>query len=273
MPATELSQPLIVTRQNDGTVAHLAVAGGEVVLFSIRSPGKESDCEDGAAVIPVDDARAVLVVADGVGGRRSGAEAADLALRAIAECVRAGIDAEAGLRSAVLDGFERANERVTRLAVGAATTLAAVEIDGPTVRVYHVGDSMVLVVGQRGKVKLQTVSHSPVGYAVEAGMIDEKEAIHHEDRHLVSNIVGTADMRIELGRALRLRPRDTVVVGSDGLFDNLHVEEVADYVRKGPLAAAATALAAASRRRMCEPEPDHPSKPDDLTFLLYRRRK
>jgi serine/threonine protein phosphatase PrpC len=132
---------------------------------------------------------------------------------------------------------------------------------------------MILVVGQRGKVKLCTVSHSPVGYAVEAGLLDEKEAIHHEDRHLVSNIVGTPEMRIEVGRTLKLRPRDTLVLGSDGLFDNLHLEEVTAYVRKGPLPRAAEAVADACRRRMCEPQPDHPSKPDDLTFLLYRRRE
>jgi serine/threonine protein phosphatase PrpC len=272
MPAPRLSKPLIVTRPEDDTVTHATVAEGEVVLFSTRSPGKETDSEDGAAVIPVDDERAVLVVADGLGGQRSGAEAAGVALEAMTACVGREAETEAGLRSAVLDGFEQANARVAELAVGAATTLAAVEIDGPTVRAYHVGDSMVLVVGQRGKVKLQTVSHSPVGYAVEAGMIDAKEAIHHEDRHLVSNIVGTPQMRIELGGALRLRPRDTVVLGSDGLFDNLHLEEITEYVRKGPLPRAAGALAGACRQRMCEPGPDHPSKPDDLTFLLYRRR-
>ncbi len=129
---------------------------------------------------------------------------------------------------------------------------------------------MILVVGQRGKLKLQTVPHSPVGYAVEAGLLDEKEAIHHEDRHLVSNIVGSPEMTIEVGRTLKLRPRDTVVLGSDGLFDNLHVEEITEIVRKGPLAAAASALADICRRRMDEPEPGRPSKPDDLTFLVYR---
>ncbi|MHC4422347.1 MAG: PP2C family protein-serine/threonine phosphatase, partial [Planctomycetota bacterium] len=69
------------------------------------------------------------------------------------------------------------------------------------------------------------------------------------------------------------RRRDTLVLGSDGLFDNLHLEEITEYVRKGPLARAAESLAAACRRRMCEPRADHPSKPDDLTFLLYRRRE
>jgi serine/threonine protein phosphatase PrpC len=254
-------------------VALHEVARGDVAVYSTRSPAKETDNEDGAAVIGVDETRAVLAVADGLGGHSSGAEAADLALKTLAECVTAPAAEDQVLRTAVLDGFERANTGVTEMAVGAATTLAAVEIENMTIRPYHVGDSMILVVGQRGKIKLQTVSHSPVGYAVESGMIDEKEAIHHEDRHIVSNIVGTPEMRIEVGQTLDLRRRDTVVLGSDGLFDNLHLEEITEYVRKGPLPRAADALVDACRRRMCEPQADHPSKPDDLTFLLYRRRE
>jgi serine/threonine protein phosphatase PrpC len=272
MTGARLSRPLIVTRRDMDAVALHAVARGEVAVYSHRSPTRESDSEDGAAVIPVDDVRAVLAVADGLGGQRSGAEAADLALKTLAECVTAPAAEDQALRTAVLDGFERANAVVAEMAVGAATTLAAVEIEDATIRPYHVGDSKVMVVGQRGKMKIQTVSHSPVGYAVEAGMIDEKEAIHHEDRHLVSNIVGTPEMRIELGRVLRLRPRDTVVLGSDGLFDNLHLEEITEYVRKGPLPRAAELLADACRQRMCEPQPHHPSKPDDVTFLVYRGR-
>jgi serine/threonine protein phosphatase PrpC len=270
MTVATLTRPLIVTRQDMDAVAVHAVARGEVAVYSHRSPIKDSESEDGAAVIPVDDQRAVLAVADGLGGQPSGAEAADVALKTLAACVSA---KDQVLRTAVLDGFERANVSVGEMAVGAATTLAVVEIENATIRPYHVGDSMILVVGQRAKMKLQTVSHSPVGYAVEAGMIDEKEAIHHEDRHLVSNIVGTAEMRIEVGRTLDLHLRDTMVLGSDGLFDNLHLEEITEYVRKGPLARAAESLAAACRQRMCEPRADHPSKPDDVTFLLYRRRE
>jgi serine/threonine protein phosphatase PrpC len=264
--------PRLLTRQSLESPEVHPIAQGTVVVFTAASPAKESDNEDAAAIIAVDEARAVLAVADGLGGQRSGAEAAELALKTLAECVRAPAGEDQMLRTAVLDGFERANSRVTELAVGAATTLAAVEVEDATIRPYHVGDSMILVVGQRGKVKLCTVSHSPVGYAVEAGLLDEKEAIHHEDRHLVSNIVGTPEMRIEVGRTLSLRPRDTLVLGSDGLFDNLHLEEITEYVRKGPLPRAGESLASACRRRMCEPQPDHPCKPDDLTFLLYRRR-
>ena len=64
------------------------------------------------------------------------------------------------MRSRILDGFEEANEAVLGLGVGAATTLVAAEIEDTRVRSYHVGDSMSLIVGQRGKLKSQSVPHS-----------------------------------------------------------------------------------------------------------------
>jgi serine/threonine protein phosphatase PrpC len=175
------------------------------------------------------------------------------------------------LRTAILNGLETANGRVQSVGIGTATTLAVVEVVDYTVRPYHVGDSMILVVGQRGKIKLQTTSHSPVGFAVEAGLLDEIEAMHHEDRHLVSNVIGSAEMTIEIGTSLRLAPRDTVLLASDGLFDNLFIQEIVDRIRKGPLDQAVERLATDSRRRMLQPEPGSPSKPDDLTIVALRR--
>ncbi|TDI40701.1 MAG: hypothetical protein E2P02_16505 [Acidobacteria bacterium] len=42
-----------------------------------------------------------------------------------------------------------------------ATTLTAVEINGCEIRAFHVGDSFMLITGQRGKVELQTIPHCP----------------------------------------------------------------------------------------------------------------
>jgi serine/threonine protein phosphatase PrpC len=159
---------------------------------------------------------------------------------------------------------------VLELGSGAATTLAVVEVQGPTVRPYHVGDSEILITGQRGRVKLQTISHSPIGYAVEAGLIAADDAIHHEERHVISNVIGSASMRIELGPAVTLAARDTVLLASDGLFDNLLQQEIVAGIRSGPLREALGGIVSEARRRMTEPQEGLPSKPDDLTVVAYR---
>jgi serine/threonine protein phosphatase PrpC len=250
----------------------LDLPAGRVALFTRRKPGREGPNEDAVGLIPVEPGQMVLAVADGLGGAPTGATASGIAIEALRDAVGSCRDNGGELRDAILDGVENANVRITSLATGTATTLAAVAVEQNTVRTVHVGDSAILVVGQRGKVKLETVSHSPVGYAVEAGLLDQQEAMLHEERHLVTNTVGSSDMRIEVGFTLELARRDTVVVGSDGLFDNLYREEIIERVRKGPLEQAARRLVQDCLARMAERDPSIPSKADDLTFILYRRR-
>ena len=250
---------------------HHAIGGGEALVFSARSPGKETPNEDSAALVALDGRGAVLVVADGMGGLPAGEQAAGLAVRRMIGSLQQQVPHEPNLRGAILNGIEDANRAICELGIGAGSTITVVEIQGNTARPYHVGDSMILAVGQRGKLKLQTVSHSPVGYAVESGVLDEAEAMHHEDRHLISNMLGTPDMRIEIGSAFELARFDTLLLATDGLFDNLHTQEVVDSIRKGPLPRVAHKLADQCRHRMTEPQPGLPSKPDDLTFIVYRR--
>ena len=259
-------------------IACLAVAGGRVAAFSRRSPDKDSPDkevdeslknEDAFAVLPTSESTGVLAVADGCGGQFNGLEAARRAIEALSECVLRCPNPDL-LRSAILDGFEAAAKSVAELGNGAATTLIAVELGNDLIRTYHVGDSQAMLVGSRGKVKLQTRAHSPVGYALEAGMLSESDALGHADRHIVSNVLGSSELHIDIGLPRPFSPRDTLVIGSDGLYDNLTQAEIAELVRKGTLEAAAEATRLAVMQRMQGIDPSAPCKPDDLTFLLYR---
>jgi serine/threonine protein phosphatase PrpC len=249
----------------------LASAGeGTVGVFTARSPEKATVNEDAAIVVSLGADSGVVAIADGVGGFRAGEQASRIALTNLVESLERAAAQGGSLRDAILTGIERANQAVLELGIGAGTTLAVVEIQGHTIRTYHVGDSMVLVVGQRGKIKLQTISHSPVGYAVEAGVMDQGEAMQHAERHLVSNLIGTPDMRVEIGSTLDLDPKDTVVVASDGLFDNLHIDEIADTIRRGRLDQSLADLVSRARQRMMTPGTELPCKPDDLSVVVYR---
>ncbi len=247
-------------------------AGGAIAIFSSACPDSPEPNEDGALLFPFSAQEAVLAVADGAGGQPAGAEAAAAALEALREAVESARAQGRSLRGGILDGFEAGDRAVRELAVGAATTLAAVEIGPGYLRPYHAGDSSIVVVGQRGRAKLTTVPHSPVGYAVEAGFLEREEALHHEDLNYVSNVLGQEGMRIEVGSTLALAPRDTAILATDGVFDNLRLGEVSDYVRTGPLDRASAALHEACAQRMSRAAAGEPSKPDDATFILYRVR-
>lgn len=241
---------------------------GEVALISRRGPGKQIN-EDAALVMPLGD-RLVIAVADGMGGQPDGDQAARLTIEALAKRLTAP-DAVTATRAAVVEGFELANETVLARTGGAGATLVAAVIGDGKVRVLHAGDSEAMLVGQRGRVKLRTVAHSPTGYALHSGFMGEQEAMVHEDRHVVSNAIGMTSMSIEVGPKIDLARRDTLILASDGLFDNLTEDEVTELIRTGSLAAAAQKAADGARARMADGrDPATPSKPDDLTLVLFR---
>jgi len=259
-----------VVFRDDLARTDLALACGQVCVRVQRSPEKPTPNEDAAAVLPIEAETLVLAVADGVGGAPGGREAAGRAMLSLESLALNREATSQSVRSEIIDAVERANSQLIALGRGSATTVAIVEITDGHLRSYHVGDSEVLVVGQRGKIKQRIVPHSPTGFAVEAGLLDEDAAMHHEFRHILLNVVGAPGMRIEVGVPLKLHARDTVLLASDGLFDNLFLDEIVQLIRCGPLSAAADRLVSLAEERMARAVADRPSKPDDLAIVLYR---
>ncbi len=106
-------------------------------------------------------------------------------------------------------------------------------------------------------------------------MLNEQEALRHDDRNLISNFVGSQEMKIEIGPELPMAARDSLIIASDGLFDNLTTAEVVEKVCSGPLLEKTDQLVQLAAARMQGSLPDQtpslPSKPDDLTVLCFRQ--
>lgn len=250
--------------------ARLDVGSGQVAVLTRVGAYNESENEDAAVVVDYPPTGALLAIADGCGGEPAGERAARIAVSELASGLASARAGEKLLRASILDGFESANREIQELGIGAATTLAAVGIENGIVRPFHAGDSTILLVGGRGKIKWQSMEHSLAGYAVASGLVDESEARGHEEAQVVANYLGYDGMRIEVGPELELAPRDTVLLASDGLTDNLMPEEIAEIlVRKKLLVDAVQALAHRAQRRMKTAI----GKPDDLTIVAYRQRR
>ena len=247
----------------DFPIGQLAVA----VAACYDKPGAG---EDAAALIPVGNDRLVLAVADGVGGLPTGRRASNIAVSRLRDALsNAEADAERP-RTAILDGMEAANRELCELGTGSATTLVVADIQGQMVRTFHVGDSAAWLIGQRGAIKFQTTPHSPVGFAVEAGLIEAHEALDHDDLHVITNVIGSSEMRIEMSTPTPIAERDTLLLASDGLFDNLLPDEIIEMIRKGPLEDALKTVWELAAKRMQEENTDKPSKPDDFSAILFR---
>jgi serine/threonine protein phosphatase PrpC len=262
---------LLLDGSSEADQLETSVGGGSMVAYTCRAPDKVTDNEDSVAAIPCGPDAVVLVIADGAGGLPAGRRASATAVRSLEVSLNVAMSETMLLRTAILNGIEAANDAVLALGNGSATTMTVVTIEGRVVRSYQIGDSEALVVGQRGRIRAQTMAHSPTGFAIEAGMLDKRDALHHAERHLVSNFIGTADMRIDMGAGVKLNPRDTVLLASDGLTDNLHLDEITEIIRKGPLSAAVASMTGLARRRMTVETMHQPSKPDDLSVILFRK--
>jgi len=264
----------LFVESNTAAAAHFATRVGNVVALCRTCPGKAEPNDDSALVLQPSDEVVVLVVSDGVGGCPVGYKASSIAVHTVADHLEVS-QPGADLRHAILDAIEHANREIMDLGIGAAATISVVEITyhrdqgGRTARVYNVGDCMALIIGQRGALKWKSTPHSPIGYAIESGMMNEHEAMTHDERHLVSNLVGSPTMHIEIGPTLPLAPRDTILVASDGLFDNLHLHEVIALGRCGKLTKRIAALADLATTRMNGQDGALAGKPDDLTVLMF----
>jgi serine/threonine protein phosphatase PrpC len=255
--------------ERDMQVAEILVTSqGSVGVVSRRCPDRSGPNDDSAAVIQTPGGNLILIVADGVGGCPLGFKASAIAIESIAERTQ-NQSANEDLRPAILDGIEHANRAILDLGVGAATTLSVVDVSKGQMRGYQVGDSVALLIGQRGALKWKSSMHSPVGYALESGLIDEDHRLIIEHRHIVSNLLGNEDMHIEVGPTRDYTVRDTIIVGSDGLFDNASIDSIVELGRCGQIGHRMESLVALATQHMQVESEKNPGKPDDLALLVF----
>ena len=260
--SVSLNAPVMLFGQDLAEPQQVTLKAGQAMVFSRSHAGRSGANEDALGIFEDVSGRTCLAVADGVGGLPQGLEAATLAIGLLAEASRR----EGG---SIESRIETANQKLLTQLPNAATTVCVAEISDGALVSCHAGDSTALVVGQRGRIKLRTQSHSPVGIK-EANGLDEKSALFHPQRHLLNNMMGDRALWLEKQDALELASRDTVVLGTDGLWDNLFLSEIVELIRVGELFESAEKLAETVIQRMSHPVAGLPSKPDDISFILYR---
>ncbi len=222
--------------------------------------------EDSLLAVQLNEKTAVLAVADGAGGYAKGAHASQLMLAKLQEKLAAAADST-DLRLPILEAIETCNRELIDTPNGGATTLIAVELQGSVARYYQAGDSSALIVGQRGAIAMQSIPQSLVGYGVESGLLPEDAALTHDDRHIVLNLVGSEEMRVVIGPPVKMKPRDTLLLCSDGLTDNVGVEAIVNTIRTGRLDKKSTELLTLASNHMDSAD----GHPDDCSLILFRQ--
>lgn len=184
----------------------------------------------------------IFVVADGMGGHRTGEVASRLAVETILGYLK---EAEPSPK-ALLEAFERANARIYQEAQrpenrGMGTTATCLLLDLPYALIAHVGDSRAYLL--RGEeFVLLTEDHSWVAERVRQGLLTHEEARTHRWRNVITNALGSfPQARVDL-LGLKLAPEDTFLLCTDGLSGVLEDRTLREVLRNFPPEEAARRL-------------------------------
>ncbi|PZA05766.1 MULTISPECIES: Stp1/IreP family PP2C-type Ser/Thr phosphatase [unclassified Meiothermus] len=205
-----------------------------VVSAARTDPGrKRADNQDAVAqeLMPYGG---IFVVADGMGGHRTGALAAQLAVEKICEVLRA----EKPLPKRLVEAFEVANAVIYEAGQkpesrGMGTTATALWLDLPYALIAHVGDSRAYLL-RKGQLSQLTQDHSWVAERVRQGLLTEEEAKNHRWRNVITNALGSfPEVRVDL-LGVKVEPGDIFLLCSDGLSGVLEDRVLAEMLRNHP---------------------------------------
>lgn len=179
----------------------------------------------------------LFVVADGMGGQRGGAQAAESAIRACEEWWNGVLprlisgDREQihglgikSLREAIGSVNAAVLEYGKQWGLFPGTTLSVLFIYGTGYGFVHVGDSRIY----RAHDGLHQITPDDtwVAHQIQKGFMTTAEAYNHPKRHLLTQCVGSGkEMFIHCGQGV-LMTRMSFVVCSDGFYNHLTDEEV-----------------------------------------------
>lgn len=210
-------------------------------IVSESHPGrKRPNNEDHFAV---DESQGIVVLADGMGGHRSGEVASEMATRLLmgklqllgnTESIESGKHTEfiEGIRLAISETnqsiYQAASDNVEYKGMG--TTIVAVLLSGPRIHVGHVGDSRLYCFRQERLTKL-TKDHSLVQDLVDRGLFTEEQARAASVSHILTRSVGL-NIEVEIDALTAdLETDDLLMICSDGLTDMVADWQILEILR------------------------------------------
>lgn len=176
----------------------------------------------------------LFVVADGMGGEGRGEAASRTAVQTIREAFTAN-PSTTGLTDAVHQANRAVWERSEAEPAlhGMGTTIAAVGVvnddDETRLVIANVGDSRVYLLRAKQLSRLSS-DHSLVADLVRSGEISEEEAHSHPERHVLTRAVGVGPETDPYVALTDPAAGDRLLVCSDGLFNELGNDEIADIL-------------------------------------------
>lgn len=190
----------------------------------------------------------LFVVADGMGGHDAGEVASKLAVDSLAAVAQADMRPEV-----ILDAVDAGNQAIVDASSGGngmGTTLAGLALveaaGGRHWLAFNVGDSRIYRLSD-GELEQISVDHSEVEELVLAGAISRNEARTHPRRNVVTRALGSSPPPRVDHWLLPIVAGERFLICSDGLFNELRDDDIAQLLARSDAQTAASELVAAAR--------------------------
>ncbi|MBR0379905.1 MAG: Stp1/IreP family PP2C-type Ser/Thr phosphatase [Mogibacterium sp.] len=182
-----------------------------------------------------------FMLADGVGGNRSGEIASQSALDALEKFVRHNPPEWLGSRDEIFRYFRAAvnyvNQFIIKLSeakpqyAGMATTLAFAYVRDNELYVANVGDSRVYLMHD-DMIQQITDDHTYVNDLVKMGAITKEEAHIHARKNVITRAIGANANNEPDCFCVLLEKGDRILLCSDGLYDEVDDESILGIVTR-----------------------------------------
>lgn len=192
--------------------------------------------EDACFVIP---SKEVYIVADGVGGNKSGEIASSTAVEKLAQFVKDN-DLDAcetpdEIFAFFTEAIDMANESIYRqgqknsMNRGMATTIVMAYIYDDSTYITNIGDSRAYLY-RDGLLKRITKDHTYVNELIEKGVITKGEAEYHQQKNVITKALGAEKGAEPDFYKVGLKSDDILVLCSDGLYGEVGEEKMANLM-------------------------------------------
>jgi protein phosphatase len=208
----------------------------------------------------------LAIVADGMGGHAAGEVASQLAVETVSKTY---YQREESPEESLFLALTKANRAIWQTAGrnsrqrGMGTTCTAVAICNNRLYLAHVGDSRFYIL-KNGQLLQLSTDHTYVQSLVAQGVITTAEAEKHPDRNVLTRAMGTHN-KVEIDVAVlsqTFRDEDRLLLCTDGLYDYLSSDEIAQLLLIPTLNEAAQQLVELAKQR---------GGHDNITVLLVER--
>lgn len=208
------------------------------VGFKTDKGKKRSNNEDACFVMIRDK---VFIIADGVGGNKSGEIASRTAVNEVAKYVEDNpldkIDTSESIARYFNECIKSCNLKIIESSRrfeenrGMATTLVIGYLHNRKIYIFNIGDSRAYYY-RDNQLKQITVDHTYVNSLVEAGLISKAEAEIHENKNMITRAVG-AEYAVEADEfQLDIKKDDIILMCTDGLYGEVPDEEIIDVLKE-----------------------------------------